>query len=178
MRKHSLVAIVLVFALAVAATTVVPMSVEKLTAQSTHIVHARALDHHAAWNADHTRIFTLTRFQVVQTLKGAAPGTITVKQLGGHADGYNMKVAGVRYWQTGEDVVLFLQQAPIDGTFTVTGLMQGDFRVARKPSGALVVSNGVPEVRELVASGEVQSYRGTQMTLQELEQRVRKAGGQ
>lgn len=179
MRHRSALALILFLAAAAAATTVIPMSIERLTARSTHVVYAHALEHHAAWNADHTRIFTFTRFQVVQSLKGSAPATIVVKQLGGHAGGYTMKVAGVRYWQNSEDAVLFLQPTTSgDGTFRVTGLMQGDFRVAHVPSGNVVVSNGVPETKDVAASGEVQAYRGSQMTLQELEQRVKKAVGQ
>ncbi len=159
-----------------AATTVVPMSIEKLTAQSTHVLHARALDHHSAWNAERTRIFTYTRFQVLNTLKGSAPAVISVKQLGGHADGYNMKVAGVRYWQNGDEAVLFLQQQA-DSTFAVTGLMQGDFRLAPQASGQIVVTNGVADANELAADGTVQPYHGAKLTLNELQQRVLKAVG-
>ena len=178
MRRGPLVLMIFLLAVAAAATTVIPMSVERLATQSSHIVYARALGHHSAWNADHTRIFTYTQFQVMQTLKGNTPATIVVKQLGGHAGGYNMKVAGVRYWQNGEDAVLFLQPtAPSDGTYRVTGLMQGNFRATQTSSGKVVVSNGVPEAKEVAASGEVQAYRGSQMTLQELERRVRQAVG-
>ena len=170
---------ILLLAVAAAATTIIPMSVERLAAQSSHVVYARALEHHSAWNTDHTRIFTFTQFEVMQSLKGNAPATILVKQLGGHAGGYNMKVAGVRYWQNGEDAVLFLQPTtPSDGTYRVTGLMQGDFRIAQSQSGKVVVSNGVPEAKEVSGSGEVQAYRGSQMTLRELEARVRQAVGQ
>ena len=169
--------LMLISALALA-TSVRPMSIERLTTESTHIVHAQAIEHHAAWNAEHTRIFTYTQFRVSQTMKGGAPSVITVKQLGGHADGYDMKVAGVRYWQNGEEAVLFLQQIPEPGMLAVTGLMQGDFRVSRSTSGEVVVSNGVPEVTQLGSSGQLQPYRGAKMTLQELEQRVQKAGGQ
>lgn len=159
------------------ATTVRPMSVERLTAQSTHVVFARALDHRSAWNAEHTRIFTYTRFQIMENMKGSAPSVITVKQLGGDAGGYNMKVAGVRYWANGAEAVLFLQQAP-DSTFAVTGLMQGDFRLGRQSSGETIVSNGVPDTKELSASGTVQQYRGSRLTFNELRQRVMKAAAQ
>jgi hypothetical protein len=173
-RTRLLFAIVLISA-GCFATTVIPMSVERLTTQSTHVVFARALDHRSAWNPDHTRIFTYTRFQVMQTLKGNPTSLITVKQLGGHADGYNMKVAGVRYFANGEDAVLFLQKAS-DSTFSVTGLMQGDFRLGRQSNGEVVVSNGVPDAKELAATGEVQQYHGARMSLEELRQRVIKVG--
>src|SRR4051794_15829454 len=88
------------------ATTVVPASIERLTAESTHVALARALDSRSVWDASHSRIYTLTRFQPVRLMKGSLPTTFTVKKLGGHADGYTMKVAGVRGWQIGENAVL------------------------------------------------------------------------
>ncbi len=177
MRHSFLVAALFVLGTAAIATTVIPRTVEQLTASSTHVVRARAVDHHSEWNADHTRIFTYTRFLVLQSFKGDAPSTITVKQLGGHAGGYNMKVAGVRYWQNGEQAVLFLQ-SDADATFAVTGLMQGDFRLDDNGSGEIVVSNGVPEANELEATGEVRAYRGSRMTLRQLQERVIKAAQQ
>lgn len=172
--RHSRLLLTLVFVtVACFATTVRPMSVERLTTLSTHVVYARALDHQSSWNAEHTRIFTYTRFQVMQNMKGSAPSVITVKQLGGDAGGYNMKVAGVRYWPNGEEAVLFLQQSS-DATFGVTGLMQGDFRLSRRMSGDVIVSNGVPDTKELTGTGSVQQYQGSHMTLNELRQRVMK----
>jgi hypothetical protein len=159
------------------ATTVIPASVERLTAESTHVALARAIDSRALWDASHSRIYTLTRFQSERMLKGALPATFTVKQLGGHLDGYNMKVAGVREWQPGAQAVLFLQPDS-DGTYIVTGLMQGDFRVARNPSGVLTVNNGVRGAKQLDVSGQVTDFQGSSLSLDELEQRVRRSAAQ
>lgn len=156
------------------ATTVIPMSIERLTARSTHVVRVRALQYESKWNAQHDRIFTYTKFLVLETMKGAAPATITVKQLGGHADGYTMKVSGVRSWRNGEEAILFLQSTSEPATFTVTGLMQGDFRVERQ-AGQTIVSNGVPDATEIKSDGAFQQYRGATMSLGDLQQRVRKA---
>jgi len=159
------------------ATTVVPACIERLTAESTHVALARALDSRSVWDASHSRIYTLTRFQPVRLMKGSLQATFTVKRLGGHADGYTMKVAGVRGWQTGENAVLFLQPDN-DGSYIVTGLMQGDFRIARQSSGDLTVSNGVQDAKQLESNGRISEFRGSRLTLSELEQRVRKAAGQ
>jgi len=159
------------------ATTVVPASVEHLTAESTHVALARALDSRSVWDSSHSRIYTLTRFKPVRFMKGALPSTFTVKRLGGHLDGYNMKVAGVRDWQRGENAVLFLQP-DLDGNYIVTGLMQGDFRIARNATGVLTVSNGVAGAKQLDQTGKVTEFRGARMSLAELEQRVRKAATQ
>ncbi len=66
------------------ATTVIPMDVDKLASVSTHIVEARAVQSVSQWNADHTLILTYTQFAVTRTLKGQAPATFMVRQLGRH----------------------------------------------------------------------------------------------
>jgi len=177
MRARRLALAVVFVSVTLFATTVVPASVERLTAQSTQVSLARAIDNRATWDASHSRIYTLTRFQPVRQMKGSLPATFTVKRLGGHLDGYNMKVAGVRGWEPGENAVLFLQP-DADGSFIVTGLMQGDFRISRASSGDLMVSNGVRGARQLDATGQVTEFHGAHMSLSELEQRVRKAAGQ
>ena len=158
------------------ATTIIPVSVERLTAESSHVVEARALSSWAQWNPQHSLIFTFTKFEVSRTLKGQAPSTIIVKQIGGSAEGYTQKVAGVRHWQEGELAVLFLHPSPSgDGTLEVTGLMQGNFRMHAVPSGT-TVSNGVTGVVSYdEASQQIAPYQGKRMRLEDLESRVQKA---
>jgi Ni/Co efflux regulator RcnB len=178
-RKRILGLVVAIACLAatLTATSIVPMSVEKLTASSSDVVEARAIDAHSAWDADRTMIYTYTRFTVRRTLKGTSPNVIIVKQMGGHADGYTQKVSGVRHWQPGDEAVLFLQPSNAnDGTLIVTGLVQGNFHMLRQPSGAVMVSNGVPDVSAVQQRTNMPlEYRGTKMSIQDLEQRVRKA---
>src|SRR6478752_6176987 len=112
------------------ATTIVPVSVERLARESSHIVEAQASQSWSQWNPQHSLIFTYTRFQVARDLKGQAPTTIVVKQPGGSAEGYTQKVAGVRHWRSGDQAVLFLRPSQeMDGTLEITGLMQGNFLI-------------------------------------------------
>ena len=159
------------------ATTIVPVSVERLTRESSHVVEAQASQSWSQWNAQHSLIFTYTRFQVARALKGQAPAAIVVKQPGGSAEGYTQKVAGVRHWRSGDQAVLFLRPSQeSDGTLEVTGLMQGNFIVRKNATGETMVSNGVPDVSAYQASSNaVTQYRGSGMRLDELESRVRKA---
>ncbi len=159
------------------ATTVIPLSVENLTAISSHVVEGRAISSWAQWNATHTVIFTYTKFQVLRTLKGEAPAIIFVRQLGGTLDGTTEKVAGVRQWKIGEQALLFLRPGEIrDGSLVVTGLMQGNFLIYRGPGGESLVSNGAPDVSAYKASkSAVTAYSGSAMRLQEMESRVQKA---
>ena len=164
-------------AVVASATTVIPMSVDKITRLSTLVAEVRAVGSHSAWNAEHNNIYTYTEFQVTRVLKGTQPTKLVVKQLGGSVDGITEHVSGVRYWSNGEEAVLFLHPSTSnDGTHVVTGLMQGNFAVDRLASGEAVTGNGVPDVTSFDSgSGSLSSYRGARMTLRELESQVQRA---
>lgn len=169
-------------------TTVIPMSIEELTAKSTDVVRVQVISSHSEWNAQHTTIWTTTRFRVLSALKGSAPQQIEVVRPGGNAGGYTMKVGGVRAWQVGETAYLFLQAAG-NNQYVVTGLLQGDFRLHRA-KGTVIADNGVLGGAAMQrADGDVQAlnpqthqlsaFTGSQLSATELEQRVRAvAGGQ
>ncbi len=173
MKRCGIVLFVLILcAAAASATTVVPMSLEELTHAASDVVEAHALHSWTSWNAQHTLIYTYTTFQVSRALKGHAAGAITVKQVGGTADGYTQKVAGVRQFQEGEDALLFLRpSAAADGSLVVVGLMQGNFRVSRLASGETLVSNGISGANQY-DRGRVESYSGTSMRLEDAEARI------
>lgn len=161
------------------ATTVVPMSIERLARASENVVEARALEQWSAWDAAHTVILTYTRFQVTSVLKGSTPQVIVVKQIGGRVGDQVARAAGVRYFHKNEETVLFLHPAMAgDSTYVITGLMQGNFHVAHTAEST-TVSNGVPGVRKYdAATHAVSGFQGERLSLQELESRVRKAATQ
>lgn len=163
-----------------AATTVVPMSVERLTQASSRVVVGQAEDSWTEWNPQHTIIYTKTRFRVTDTLKGEAATTIVVKQLGGRAAHYEQKVDGVRPLNRGESAVLFVHPSQSnDGTEVITGLMQGNFRLMRSKTGELIVNNGVSDVKRYDPTSQVVTeFSGARMTLQQLVSKVRKASAQ
>lgn len=156
------------------ATTVVPMSIERLADASSHVVEGVAGRSYSQWNASHTRIFTYTTFHVTRALKGTAPATIVVKQMGGQADGYEQKVAGVRQFKNGEQAVLFVHPSQAnDGTAVITGVVQGNFSVTSE-KGEETVSNGMANVEQL-SQGSVAHYVGAHMRLSQLESIVHAA---
>jgi hypothetical protein len=177
--RRACVLFALTFSCLLSATTIVPTSVEELTRNSSHVVEALAAESWAQWDSQHRFIYTYTRFQISASLKGAAPANLVVRQLGGSAEGYTQKVAGVRGWAPGERAVLFLRPSMVtDGSFEVTGLMQGNFRIRVSSTGESLVSNGVQGVSSYeTSSGGITNFRGNQMRLQELESRVRRAAG-
>ena len=155
------------------ATTVVRRSIEELARDSAVVIHGRAGESHTRWEGGLLR--TYTRVYVTRALKGAPGQSVIVKQLGGETAKYSQKVSGVRHWVQGQEVVLFLRPATNGQAYVVTGLMQGNFTV-REQDGRKVVSNGVPDAAEYEAgTGKVSSYRGSDLSLEQLEQRVRKA---
>jgi hypothetical protein len=176
--KKTLAAILLFVAWSAQATMVKPMSVEELTSEASAVIEGQAVETWSSWNAVHSRIYTFTRVRVSKTLKGTPADTVVVKQLGGSADGYTQHVSGVRAMQTGEDALLFLRPSEAhDGTMVVVGLMQGHFRYSRDTkAGSTIVNNGVLGAEELQSnSRQVQPYRGSALTLAQLEARVKKA---
>ena len=174
--------LVLLLGALLSATTVIPMSIEELTSAADVVVRAHATEAWSTWNPERTLIYTYTRFRVEETHKGRASAVITVKQLGGSAEGYTQRVAGVRAWSPGDSAVLFLRPSEArDGTFVVVGLMQGDFRIHYSPSGERVASNGMPESAHDEVSSfqpstrEMGAYTGSQLSASDLEMRIRKA---
>lgn len=164
------------FALTAGATTLSPLPLKELTRISTHIVEAQAVSSTSSWDADHKLIFTYTRFNVAKTLKGKVAGEIIVKQLGGRVGNIEQKLSGVRGWSSGQRAVLFLVPCNDgDGSYVVSSLIQGDFRVTRTMTGEELVSNGAGDgaVEAFDArSHSVSEYRGQQMNLSELEKRI------
>jgi hypothetical protein len=158
------------------ATTVKPMSIQELSDASSNVVHARAIESRSAWNPQRTLIYTYTRFQLIETLKGDSASEFIVRQLGGSAEGYTQKVAGVRPFARGQEVVLFLRPSESGGVFAVTGLFQGNFNISRSAGGEGVVSNGVAGVSAL-QRGSVKTYHGEQMTYRQLRQTVQSSEG-
>lgn len=167
----------LLFCISGAATTVVPMSIERMTEVSSHVVEGVPLQTWSQWNPQHTQIWTYTKFQVQRVLKGPSGPLVVVKQLGGRVGTTIQKVAGVRHLLPSERTVLFLHPSDEnDGTLVVTGLMQGNFSVRTAENGTDVVTNGIAEVSAYsLTTAQLSPYRGAKLRLEELETRVRKA---
>jgi hypothetical protein len=173
-----IIALVLLAACLAWATTVRPMSVDRLTQVASDVVEARVTQTWSEWDAQHTRIYTYSQLAVTRSLKGSQGSTVLVKQPGGTKDGITEVVFGVRHFRPGEDSVLFLEPSrDNDGAMRVVGLMQGNFLVF-KSNGELKVSNGIPNVTTVTTGGQLAPYTGAHMTLQELESRVTKAVAQ
>jgi hypothetical protein len=128
----------------------------------------------AAWDADHSHIWTHYELTVSGVEKGAAGSTIDIAEPGGTLDGMRMSIAGATGYRIGEHVLVFLSRMP-NGYLRTAGFGQGKFlieansrlreQVALKPSlaqGAQVRSlNGmsVNQAAQLVGA-RVRVFRG------------------
>jgi hypothetical protein len=108
------------------ATTLKAFSLEQLAARSDAVVRGRVGPSQGVWK-DRV-IHTMTEVAVSQVLRGNAPATVVVAQLGGRVGNDWMPVAGVAPLEPGEDVVLFLRAQP-DGTWVLCGMSQGKLAV-------------------------------------------------
>ncbi|MGQ0504712.1 MAG: hypothetical protein ACT4TC_05275, partial [Myxococcaceae bacterium] len=96
------------------------------------VVRGRVGQQQSSWDEGQHRIETFTEIQVTDFLKGGGPKTFLVRQPGGVVDGVGQKVAGAAKFQSGEDVILFLQPASDDrALFMPLGLSAGKVMVYR-----------------------------------------------
>jgi len=113
------------------ATTLRQMNLDELAASARVVARVRCLENES--RAENGEIWTFTRFEVVEALKGSVPGEITVRLIGGRVGHLASVVDGVPRFRPGEEVFLFLQPTPT-GDLSVTSWVQGTFRVGRDPA--------------------------------------------
>jgi hypothetical protein len=110
----SLLAVLMTTALA-HATVVLPLSLADQVARADLIVRAHVGAAHSAFVPERGAILTWTELEVSETLKGQAPTTLVLRQMGGTAGGQTMLVPGDAHLRAGDDVVLFLRSDPSGG---------------------------------------------------------------
>jgi hypothetical protein len=121
-------------AVAASATTLSRLKLEDLAQESTAVARLRCLSATSQW--EHGEIWTETRFEVLQREKGALPGVVTVRLLGGHVGHLRSQVNEIPVFRAGEEVYLFLW-AREGEAYQVLGWSQGTFRIARNPQSGL-----------------------------------------
>jgi len=123
-------------ALAASATTLSRLKLEDLAQESTAVARLRCLGTTSRW--ERGEIWTETRFEVLQREKGALPGIVTVRLLGGSVGHLHSRVEEVPAFHTGEEVYLFLWGHEGE-PYQVLGWSQGTFRIARNPQSGLEI---------------------------------------
>ncbi|MCB9526232.1 MAG: hypothetical protein H6702_23040 [Myxococcales bacterium] len=141
MRFLAILALILGVAAPMAHATIVQqLAVEQMAREADVVVHGKVTHRSSAWNAEKTRIYTVTEVQVIDPVKGphAAGATIRIRQLGGTVDGITQSIVGNARLRADEEVVLFLDYDTEKGLHYVVGMAQGKFAVDRREGPAVV----------------------------------------
>lgn len=118
----------LVFALPLHATVLVPAEFREIVSGSQLIVYGRVTDVRPEWTADRRRINTLVSVEVSAYLKGGPARTVTIRVPGGKIGRYTSVTVGAPQFTPGDEAVFFLT-ARGPSVASVFGLSQGIFRV-------------------------------------------------
>ena len=106
--------------------------------------------------ADQKNIYTLYELTPSEVFKGSLSdnGRVFVRQMGGVKEGVSLGIPGAARFSRGEEVVLFLGSANIDGSHDIFGLMMGKFRIETLNGEEFVVGPGAVPPQE-VREGEI-----------------------
>ena len=123
------------------ATIVRSLTLDQMAVRADVVVHARVVEQRSAWNDEKNRIYTVTRVEVVDAIKGGdKPGTLLdIRQIGGSVDGITQSVAGNARLRVGEEVIVFLDRDQAKPLHYVIGMAQGKFAVDRRGAEPRVV---------------------------------------
>jgi hypothetical protein len=131
---------------AASATVFQPTTDRQLVDRSDAVVIATVRD-----AASHVRtdgyVVTDYRFDVEETLKGTAAGTITISEIGGTAGSRFTFVSDSASYAPGERVMVFLRKRG-DGTYFTTSMAMGKFSFTRTARGEAVVTRDVSEMAD------------------------------
>ncbi len=109
------------------ATTLARLSLDQLTAGADAVARVRCVDAQARWK--NGAIWTVTTFDVIETMKGNLPPQIAVRLPGGRVGHLTAVVDGTPKFNPGDDAVIFLERSSAGG-FSVAGWVEGTFRIA------------------------------------------------
>jgi hypothetical protein len=134
------------------ATLLASMTPRQMGERAQLVVAGKVSGAQSFWNEKRTKIFTRIDVAVDASYKGGTQGSVSLLQLGGTVDGVRTTVDGAIQWRVGEEVLLFLEPYT-KGTYQVTGLSQGKFRIERDAAtGAAFISRPALEGVKLVAA--------------------------
>jgi hypothetical protein len=152
------------------ATTLAPLSFEKLVTGSSAVVYGRVSSVRSQWTADRRFIESVVSIDVIKGIKGGTGEALAFTVPGGQVGRYLNVIPGAPAFATGDLAVFFLsaQGARLPVT---TGLTQGVYRVQRDAaSGALLVMPPISDSAGRVVRGDV---RRKPVSLASFEGRVR-----
>src|SRR5690349_8579929 len=128
MRCAAACAALVLSAVALHATVVLPIEFRELVTSSTVIVHGHVTDARAAFVDDRRDVNTFVTVAADEYFKGNLGAHVTFRVPGGQIGRYKTVFVGAPEFTEGDEIVVFLK-TPAGGVPFVTGLSQGAFRV-------------------------------------------------
>jgi hypothetical protein len=133
------IAALLCAATSIHATTLARLSLDQLAAAADATARVRCSSAQSRW--ENGQIWTVTSFDVLETMKGTLPARITVRLPGGRVGHFTAIVDGTPKFNAAEEVVVFLERIPGElkvepapgGGFSVAAWVEGTFRIRRDP---------------------------------------------
>lgn len=139
--RHLPAALCLVLVLGVAlpslASVAVRIPLPDLVKNSALVVRGKVTAQQSFKDADTGRIMTRHSFVVTEVWKGTVNKPVEIVTLGGELEEIGQWVPGEAVLKVDEEVVAFLQ--PASGTYVVTAMAQGLFRVEQRAEGEVLV---------------------------------------
>lgn len=153
-RTKAIVLFALATLVAVTAThasTFLAMDPMELTAASSAVVQGEVVETQSFWDETGRVIVTEAVVVVDEVVAGRAPREVRVRTFGGEVAGYHVDAIGFPRFETGQQVLLFLQ--PGDGkALRVTGYQLGQYHIKRGPAGARIAVPAVDRRVTLLAA--------------------------
>jgi hypothetical protein len=116
------------------ATTLARLSLDQLAAASDAVARVRCTSVES--RKENGEIWTVTSFDVIETMKGALTTRITVRLPGGRVGHLTAAVDGTPKFDAGDEAVVFLERSRA-GDFSVAAWVEGTFRIGRDPRTGL-----------------------------------------
>jgi hypothetical protein len=129
-RGLLILAALLSAAAAIRATTLARLNLDQLASAANAIARVRCAAVESRW--ENGGIWTVTTFDVVETMKGTLAAQITVRLPGGRVGHLTAAVDGTPRFIPREMAIVFLESSRAGG-FTVAGWVEGTFRIERDP---------------------------------------------
>lgn len=128
----------LVWSAPAGATVLVEMPLEDMVRDADAIVHGvvERTGTQMLVSADAFEPNTVSVIRVRSWLKGEGGSTVRIREIGGVWQGGGLRIDGTPRYAPGEEVIVFLERRPEDGSYRTYGMVQGKF----------VVMHGVPGV--------------------------------
>ncbi len=141
-RRLSLVALLLVLSIPMAASQFVDMPFDQIAREAKYVVRGQVLDTWSQWDESREVIYTYATVRVTRYFgETTGPDMLLVREVGGTVDGYTQEAVGFPMIRSGEQIVAFLAEDGAD--LRIHAYNQGKFLVRSRAGREVLVSDPV-----------------------------------